>query len=138
MSSFTMVMMEEGVEVELPTDLTELVSILDKEVPGFSCNGYGYSVIAGKGTLGRNWELMIKSVDLSSPEAPPVSLGRIELQKIDAEFVRLRIPPRFGQDLPEADEFDPDGKILGSFMFHTLNTLQQHELMDLPGVLPTV
>ena len=138
MSSFTMVMMEEGVEVELPTDLTGIISILDREVPYYSCHGHGYTVSSGKGTLGKSWELMIKSVNYTNPEIDPFAIGRIELQKIDDQNIQLRIPPRFGQELPHADEFDPAGEIFGSFIFHMLNTLQRYKLLELPGVLPTV
>ena len=138
MSSFTMMMLEEGVEVELPTDLSEIIKILDTEVPHFSCEGHGYTVTAGKGTLGKRWELMIKSFDHAHRAPSPLLIGRVEVEKIEAGLVQLRIPPRVEQDISTADEFDRDGKIFGSFIFQTLNTLQRHNLLQLPGILPTV
>ena len=138
MSSFTMVMMGEGVEVELPTDLTRIISILDKEVPYYSCHGHGYALSSGKCTLGKSWELMIKSVNYTNPDIDPFAIGRIEIRKIDDQHIQLRIPPRLGQELPHADEFDPAGELFGSFICHMLNTLQRYKLLDLPGVLPTV
>jgi len=138
MSSFTMMMLEEGVEVELPTDLSVIIKILDTEVPQFSCEGHGYTVTAGKGTLGKRWDLLIRSFDYAHRLPSPLPIGRVELEKIEAGLVQLRIPPRVEQNISTAEEFDRDGKIFGSFIFQTLNTLQRHNLLKLPGVLPTV
>ena len=138
MSSFTMMMLEEGVEVELPTDLSVIIKILDTEVPHFSCEGHTYTVTAGKGTLGKRWELLIRSINNAHKAPTPLPIGRVELEKVEAGLVQLRIPPRVEQGISTADEFDRDGKIFGSFIFQTLNTLQRHKLLQLPGVLPTV
>lgn len=136
MSSFIMSMLEEGVEVEVPSDLTAIISILDREVPYFSCNGYGYSVTSGKGTLGKRWELMVKSTNYANQDVPPFSVGRIELEKVNDNFVSFRIPPRFDEESPTVNENDPDGRLFGSFVSQSLNTLQRHKLIELPGVLP--
>ena len=142
MSSFIMSMLEEGVEVEVSSDLTAIISMLDREVPSFSCNGYSYSVTSGKGILGKRWELMIKSVNYSNGDSTLFTVGRVELEKLDDHFVRFRIPPRFdhespsAQECPRVNEHDPDGRIFGSFVSQTLNTLQRYKLIELPGVLP--
>jgi len=136
MSSFIMTMLEEGVEVEVPSDLTAIISMLDREVPYFSCNGYGFRVTSGKGTLGKSWELMIKSVHYANGDTTPFSVGRVELEKLDDNLVRFRIPPRFDQESPSVSENDPDGRIFGSFVSQTLNTLQRYQLIELPGFLP--
>ena len=138
MSSFTMVLLEEGVEVELPTDLSGIIAILDKEVPYFTCEGHGYSVTAGKGTLGRRWDLVVKHFDHKNREIIPSALGRVELETLDKDHVQLRFPPRAEQEIPQSSEVDPDGRFFGSFVFQTLNVLQRHKLINLPGVLPTV
>ncbi len=135
MSSFAMVMLEEGVEVELPTDLTEVIEILDKEVPYFSCDGHCYTVTSGKAVLGKSWELMVKSAKGANQDFP-TSLGRLELETIDSHNVRLRIPPRDEQEVPDAVDYDPDGRLFCSFMYHTLNALQRYKLIELPGVIP--
>ena len=137
MSSFAMVMLEEGVEVELPTDLSAVIAILDKEVPYFSYEGHGYSVTAGKAVLGRQWDLMVKSFNYANRELPASALGRMELQVLDSRSVRLKIPARSEQEIPEALRCDPDGRIFGSFMYHTLNALQRYKLIELPGEIPT-
>ena len=136
MSSFIMGMLEEGVEVEVPSDLTAIISILDREVPYFSCNGYGYSVTSGKATLGKRWDLMIKSINYAKGDTTLFSVGRVELEKLDNNFVSFRIPPRFDHQSSSVNENDPDGRIFGSFVSQTLNTLQRYNLINLPGVLP--
>lgn len=136
MSSFIMSMLEEGVEVEVPSDLTAIISILDREVPYFSCNGYGYSVTSGKGTLGKRWELMIKSINHANGDNTLFSVGRVELEKLDDNFVSFKIPPRMVQGDPGVNENDPDGRIFGSFVSQTLNALQRYKLINLPGTLP--
>ena len=136
MSSFTMLMLEEGVEVRIPSDLSKIIGILDHEVPYFSYEAHSYSVAGGKGTLGKRWELLIKSVDRTQKELPPFPVGRIELEKLDDEHVNFKIPPRLEQNLPDYREYDPSGKIFSSFIFQTLNMLQRNKLIQLPGVLP--
>ena len=138
MSSFTAVMLEEGVEVELPTDLSGVIAILDREVPYFSCEGHGYAVIPGRGALGKRWDMMVKSIDHANRELPPAPLGRMELERLDSNFVQLRFPPRSEQEVREVDRLDRDGRYYGSFIYQTLNALQRHKLIELPGVLPTV
>ena len=124
--------------MELPTNLSGIVSFLDREVPHFSCHGHGYTVTPGKGTLGKRWNLTIESINYANRELPPIPIGRVELETLDDNLVQLRIPPRMEQNTPEAEEYDRDGQILGSFIFQTLNTLHRHKLINLPGVLPTV
>ena len=58
MSSFSMVLLEEGVEVELPTSLSDALGLLDQVVPTFSCNNYGYQIgTINRAKLGSNWGL---------------------------------------------------------------------------------
>ena len=138
MSSFTLGLLEEGVEVEISTDLSKIISILDQEVPHFSCQGHGYSVTTGKATLGKRWDLMVKSINYSNRELPPTLVGRVELEKIEGDRIQFRFPPRAELNMANVTESDPDGRILGSFIFQTLNALQRHRLIKLPGVLPTI
>ena len=142
MSSFIMSMLEEGVEVEVPSDLTAIITLLDREVPYFSCNGYSYSVTSGKGTLGKRWVLMIKSTNLANGDNELFPVGRVELEKLDDQYVSIKIPPRNDeesssqQEIALVNEYDPDGRIFGSFVSQTLNTLQRYKLINLPGALP--
>ena len=138
MSSFTMMLLGEGVEVELPTDLLGIIGILDKEVPNFTCEEHGFSLMAGKGTLGRRWDLVVKHFAYENREMINPALGRIELEALDQNHVQLRVPPRAEQETPESPDCDPGGRFFGSFVYQTLNALQRHRLINLPGVLPTV
>ena len=136
MSSFTMLMLEEGVEVRIPSDLSGIIKILDREVPQFSFESHGYTVAGGRGILGKRWELMIKSMNYAQRELPPFTIGRVELEKVDDNFVNLRIPQREEREAPDIRERDPSGKIFSSFIFQTLNMLHRNRLISLPGVLP--
>ena len=138
MSPITMSMLEEGVGVEMPTNLSGIIGILDKEVPHFICEDRGYTVTPGKGNLGKRWDLMINATDYYNQQLEPVIIGRLELEKVDDCSVLLRVPPRLDQAISEAEQHDPTGHIFGSFVCQTLNTLQRHQLIELPGVLPTI
>ena len=138
MSSFTMVLLEDGMEMELPTDLTNVITILDQEVPHFQYEGHTYKVSAGKATLGTRWDLVVESINMRSRDQGSFNVGRIELEKLDNRMVQFRIPPRHEQEETRDKDMYRDGKIFGSFIFHLLNTLQGRDLIHLPGVLPTV
>lgn len=137
MSSFTMALLEDGVDVVIASDLSSIVSLLDKEVRSLFYAGHGYALTAGKGTVGARWEMMVKSVDLAGSKAAPRPVGRIELEKQGDGSVQFKIPPRAEQKVPEAEETDPDGRLFGSFIYQMLNVLKRHQLIDLPGELPT-
>ena len=137
MSSFTMVLLEEGVDVELDSDLSSFIKLLDQEVTQFACGERGYSLSAGRGTIGSQWDVMVRSVvpGHDAMAAPP--LGRIELIRLDRTRIQFRIPPRAEQATDEVLQADPDGRIYGSFIYQTLNALRRHQLIELPGDLPT-
>ena len=137
MSSFTMMLLEEGVDVELPVNLSGIVGILDEEVRGFTHDGYGYALTPGKGTIGDRWDFLVKYFDNDDNEIFPSSLGRFELQKLDQDHVLFRVPPREEQETPGMIEDDPEGRFFGSFVYQTLNALQRHKLIELPAALPT-
>ncbi len=137
MSSFTMLLLAEGVDVELPVDLSGIVGILDEEVRTFTHDGYGYALTPGKGNLGNRWDFLVKYFDHNDNEIFPSSLGRFELQKLDKNHVQFRVPPREEQETPDMIEDDPEGRFFGSFVYQTLNALQRHKLIELPAVLPT-
>ena len=137
MSSFTMALLEDGVDVVIASDLSSIVSLLDREVRCLTRGGHGYALTTGKGTVGARWEMMVKSVDLANSKAAPRPVGRIELEKQGDGSVQFKIPPRAEQKVPEAQETDPDGRLFGSFIYQMLNVLKRHQLIDLPGELPT-
>ena len=137
MSSFSLVLVEEGVEVEIPGDLTSVVSLLDEEVPWFSHAGHKYQLTPGRTELGVRWDLSIKLINSVHRDRDRPTVGHIELEAQDPGEVVFRIPPRDRENFAEYSEFDPAGNFLGSFIFQTLNMLQKKELITLPGLLPT-
>lgn len=138
MTAFSMVLLEEGVEMELPADLSNIISLLDKEVPNFSCGGYGYQLTSTRAQLRTRWDFVVKLVNRSTRETIQPPVGRIELEKIDYNMVRFFIPPRGEDDSSGIKEYDPDGEYFGSFIYRMLNTFQEYELIRLPGVLPVI
>ena len=138
MSSFSLVLVEEGVEVEIPGDLMSVVSLLHEEVPWFSHSGHEYQLTPSRTELGVRWDMSIELINSTHRDWPRPTVGRVELEAHDQGEVVIRIPPRDRGNLSEFLECDPAGNFLGSFIFQTLNMLQKRELITLPGVLPTV
>ena len=138
MSSFSLVLVEESVEVEIPGDLTGVIELLDQEVRWFSCDGHEFQITPTRTELGTRWELSINLINSVRRDLPRYPVGRIELEKLDGEMVIFRIPPRDRQDPSESSQFDPLGHYLGSFISQMLNLFQDRNLISLPGVLPTV
>ena len=136
MSSFTQMLLEEGVEVELPARLSDVIAILDEDVPGFSCQGYGYRISPAKGQIGSRWDLIIKSLNPARSDMDFTPVGRLEVEKLDQDTVLFRIPPLVEQQLEDVANFDADGRLFGSFVYQVLNSFQRRQLIDLPGPLP--
>ena len=79
MSSFSLVLVEEGVEVEIPGDLTSVVSLLDEEVPWFSHAGHEYQLTPGRTELGVRWDLSIKLINSVHRDRDRPTVGHIEI-----------------------------------------------------------
>ena len=139
MSSFSMVLMEQGVEMELPIEMSEFITMLDGLVPTFICEKYSYRLgTVNRATLGSNWDLSVKLVHMETNQVFEEPVGCIELEKLDQSRVNFRIPPRAQQDFPGMSKFDWDGQYFGSFIYQMLNTLHNKELIQLPGQLPQI
>ena len=139
MSSFSMVLLEGGVDVEVEVDFAELTSILDEEVPRYTCGEFGFTVTPGRGQLGRQWIFMVSAFSLLQPRTEAMhSLGRMEITVNRDSTISITIPPRTEQTVPGPDAADWDGKLFGAFVFQLLNTLYDRNLIDLPGILPKV
>ena len=137
MSSFAMVLLEDGVEMEIPMDLSGIISFLDREVPYFSYQGHGFSLAPGKAKLGSRWDVVVEQIDYAREGPPLTPVGRIVLEKLDDSSVQFKVPPRVEQRHPDILRCDQDGRVFGSFIFQTLNAMGRHKLIDLPGILPT-
>jgi len=134
-----MVLLEEGVEMELPIGLSEFLSMLDGMVPTFTCEQYGYQLgTVNRAQLGKNWDLSVKLVNLETSEAFEEPVGCIALQRVADARINFKIPPRAEQDFPGMNKFDWNGQFFGSFIFQMLNTLHNKSLIKLPGLLPRI
>ena len=140
MSSFSMVLLEGGVDVEVDSDFADMTAILDEEVPGYVCGEYGFTVTPGRGEIGGQWAFMVSTFSLLQPPSQQkfTTLGRMQVEVNDRGFVTICIPPRLEQDLPDVESTDGDGKLFGAFVFQLLNSLYDRGLVDLPGVLPKI
>ena len=139
MSSFSMVLLEEGVEMELPTSLSDALGLLGEVVPSFRCYQYGYQLgNVNRARLGSSWSLWVKLVDRNTNKVFEEPVGCVDLEKINDEKVNFKVPPRAEQDFPGMGKFDADGRLYGSFIYQMLNTLHERELIKLPGLLPTI
>ena len=138
MSTFSMVFLEEGVEIEIPIGLSEALALLDEVVPTFRCQQYGYQVgTVNRAKLGSSWGLWVKLVNQQTNDVVEDPVGSVELEKIDDNKVNVRVPARAEQNYHGASKFDREGQLYGSFIYQMLNLLHERKLIDLPGVLPT-
>ena len=138
MSTFAMVLVEEGIEADLPINLSNMLGLLDKLVPGIVHNNYGYQLASvSRARLGSRWELNVKLVDRQSGRVFEEPVGCIEVQKTGEDTVNLRVPARAEQDYPGMAKLDWDGVYYGSFCCQLINCLYDRGLMKLPGRLPT-
>lgn len=136
MSSFAMFLLEGGLDLEVAVDFAGMTSILDEEVPRYSCGDYQYSIRPAKGTIGSRWTFLIHACDPRDLNSGLIPLGRIEIEPMDVGHLNLCVPPRAEQAVPGADAADWDGKLFSSFVFQLLNTLTARKVLELPGVLP--
>ncbi len=136
MSSFSLVLLEEGVEVEIPGDLGKVITLLDQEVPKFSYDEYRFQLRSTRAQLGSRWDLVINSVDPANAGMAPEPIGRIELETLDESSVVFRIPPRPVESFEDVNCFDRSGRLYSSFIYQILNAFQCHKLIELPGAIP--
>jgi len=136
MSSFTQVLLEGGVEVELPGKLSDVITILDEDVPQFNYQGYGYRLSPAKGSIGNRWDLIVRAVNPARSDLSFSPVLRLEVESAEDGMVLFRVPPLSEQQSQEADDFDSDRRLFGSFVFQVLNSFQRRNLIELPGPLP--
>ena len=138
MTAFSMVLVEEGIEADLPINLSNMLGLLDQVVPNIEHNNFGYQLASvSRASLRSRWELNVKLVDLRTNKVYEEPVGCLEVQKTSNDTVNFRIPPRAEQDYPGMARLDYDGAYYGSFCCQMLNSLHDRGLMKLPGRLPT-
>ena len=56
MSTFSMVLVEEGIEADLPINLSNMLGLLDQVVPNIEHNNFGYQVASvSRASLRSRW-----------------------------------------------------------------------------------
>jgi len=136
MSSFAMFLLEGGVDVAVAVDFDRAASLLEEETAQYSCGEYIYKIRAGKGILGKRWDLVINAMDPDMEGQPLFPLGRIEIEPDGEGMVNLKVPPQIEQPVHGEDAADWDGKLFGLYISQLLNSLHSRQLIDLPGALP--
>ena len=138
MTAFSMVLVEEGIEADLPINLSNMLGLLDQVVPNIEHSNFGYQLASvSRASLRSRWELNVKLVDLRTNKVYEEPVGCLEVQKTSNDTVNFRIPPRAEQDYPGMARLDYDGVYYGSFCCQMINFLYDRGLMQLPGRLPT-
>lgn len=138
MSSFAMFLLEGGVDVAVAVDFEKIAPFLEEEISQYTCGEYIYKIRAGKGTLGKHWDLVINAMDPNMEGQPLFPLGRIEVEPDGPGVANLKVPPRMEQTVHGEDAADWDGKLFGSFVSQLLNSLHTRQLIELPCLLPTI
>ena len=136
MSLFTNMLWDEGVEVEVPGSVSDLLKVLDQEVSQFQCQGYGFHLTPAKGSIGNNWNLIIRSVDESGDRRNDFQLGMLVVERSENDMVVFRIPPAVEQRNWLPPDWNPQERLFGSFVSQVLNSFQRRQLIELPGPLP--
>ena len=129
-------LVEQGVELEVKASMEEVITLLDSEVPSFSCGGCGFRINTIKGVAGSEWRLLVERYDPSRPTRPGAVVGIIEIDGLEEGVISLRIPPRELWEEVEPTAFHEDGKFFVSFISQVVNAFHSHGFIQLPGQLP--
>ncbi len=133
------VLLEEGAEVDLRADMREVLSILDNEVPKFSCGNYSYQICSLSGVLGASWRILVNLIDTSRTTTTfPPRIGLIELNCLKGGSVSLKIVPRDPWREEQALAFGEEGRFFANFVFQMVNALKARGYIGLPGAIPAL
>ena len=131
-------LLEQGVEMELHADIGEILDLLDKEVPNFSCDELGFSLSGFNGKLRSQWKMFVKPLDREKGTVLDHPVGFIQVARLDQGLTGFKIPPRDKWRNEGAPVSELEARRYSSFIFQLLNVLQSRGLVDLPGQMPVV
>lgn len=127
---------EDGVELEIPVALTDVLDFIDRDMPYFKCGDYGYNVTSGRGVIKSEWKVLVKPRILSTAAIVDLPLGYMVMEKVGDNTTILKIPPvGHDKELSGATN-DNQAKLFVSFVLQTLNALKTRGYIELPGLLP--
>ncbi|MBN41084.1 MAG: hypothetical protein FI721_02410 [SAR202 cluster bacterium] len=128
---FSEVLLEQGVDVELPLSMEDVLGILDDEIPNIPVESKSYRIASvNRASIGKEWVIMINVEESDGTES---EVAVIKLNAIADEKILFSVPPRHNQT---GYGLDPRGALYGRMIFSLLNTFQSRGLLDLPGRLP--
>tara|TARA_B100001245_G_C22853565_1_gene410326 strand:+ start:733 stop:1140 length:408 start_codon:yes stop_codon:yes gene_type:complete len=128
-------LIENGMDVQLKADMSDVLGILDKDVGSFQYDGGSFKLTSFNGVPGSVWKMMVKFVDVGSEFREESDIGYIEVSKINDGQTNLLIPPRSAWDNNNGER-EKQAHRFASFAGQLINSLQERHLTDLPGTLP--
>ena len=138
--SFGQFLLEEGIEVEVEGELEEVITIVDREVPTYSCKKYRYIIDFVKASMGFEqapcWKFLVKAYDSEEARLIEAPICVVEVDGSGSDGCVIKIPSRHEWSDETGVEFDQEGEYFTNFIFQFLNTLQNAKLINLPGQLP--
>ena len=129
-------LVEQGLEVDVESEIYDLVDFIDDCVSKFEYGEYGFSVSSGRGVIGSEWKLLVRPKLLADPSLKPDPIGFILVQKVDAYTTRLLVPPHRDIQREHGEWSDLDGKLFLNLICQMLNGLQERNYVELPGLIP--
>lgn len=129
-------LVEQGLELEVESEIYDLVDFIDDCVSNFQYGEYGFSVSSGRGIIGSEWKLLVRPKILANPFLKPDPIGFILVRKIDAFTTSLLVPPHRDIQREKGDWTDLDAKLFLNFICQMLNGMQERGFIQLPGLIP--
>ena len=131
--SLANVLLHEGAELDLETDMSEVMSTLEDEVPKFRCDGYGFQVVPLDGVLGSSWRLLVNLRGKQFTAELPPRVGLIEVNKQEPWTVNLRVIPRDPWRDDQAMSYGEEGRFFASFVFQLVDVFRSKSYFHLAG-----
>ncbi len=135
--SFAHFILEEGVELEMESEIGDVIVALDTDVPVFTYQDYEFHVRPKGGVIGSKWRLDVKAAEDRRGENPWTSVGFIEVDKMSEGGTVLRVPPWNEWCESHSKLYGREGDLFASFIFQLLNAFKARGLVNLPAHLPT-
>jgi len=129
-------LLDQGVEMELDAELREVLAVLDREVPTFSCDSYGFQLNVTKGVAGSQWRFLVNLVDREGRRAIDTPVGFAVVTRRQDGTTSFQVPPRSEWGSTQGEIIDADGRLFTAFIFQILEVFQRLGWIDLPGPLP--
>ena len=127
---------EQGLEMDVESEIYDLVDFIDDCVSSFQYGDYGFSVSSGRGVIGAEWKLLVRPKLLANPFAKPDPIGFILVEKIDGYSTRITVPPHREIQRESGNWTELEGKLFLNLICQMLNGMQERGFVKLPGLLP--